>query len=237
MFRCENGKIQYDKNPQPALCNFSYKAELQLALVATETAFQFRNTVVPINQWLEKTSNFQLASYNIDSNFIYNHSAEDEKAKVKAGMKGIQEKTCVKFVPHTSEADYIEFRKDPQLGCGAMVGRRPGRGFPMAVNYQAPECLQTTGTIQHELLHVLGLFHEQARPDRDNYVTVLWDNIIPGITHTCAWKPWAAFNVHNHGQCLQKPGNLMPQVKCRILKMVGYTSFSRKEISEGKEVT
>ncbi|KDR21945.1 zinc metalloproteinase nas-14-like isoform X2 [Zootermopsis nevadensis] len=122
--------------------------------------------------------------YVFHSNFT-----EDEKAKVKAGMKGIQEKTCVKFVPHTSEADYIEFRKDPQLGCGAMVGRRPGRGFPMAVNYQAPECLQTTGTIQHELLHVLGLFHEQARPDRDNYVTVLWDNIIPEFKNNFVKAP------------------------------------------------
>jgi hypothetical protein len=95
-------------------------------------------------------------------------------------MKGIEDKTCVKFVPHTSEADYIEIRKATELGCGAMVGRRPGQGLPMAVNYRAPECLQTTGIIQHELLHVLGLFHEQSRPDRDEYVTVLWDNITPG---------------------------------------------------------
>jgi len=74
------------------------------------------------------------------------------------------------------------------LGCGAMVGLRPGRGHPMAVNYQAPGCLQTTGGIQHELLHVLGLFHEQSRPDRDEYVIVLWDNIIPGTGYTCDLK-------------------------------------------------
>lgn len=137
-----------------------------------------------------------MASYDIDTNFIYNCTAEDEKAKVKAGMKGIQDKTCVKFVPHTSEADYIEIRKVPELGCGAMVGCRPGRGLPMAVNYQAPACLQATGIIQHELLHVLGLFHEQARPDRDEYVTVLWDIIIPGTRHNCAWKLTASFNIH-----------------------------------------
>jgi hypothetical protein len=129
---------------------------------------------------------FQLASYGTDINFIYNYTAEDDKTKVEAAMNGIQDKTCIKFVPHTSEADYIEIRKVPDLGCGAMVGRRPGRGLPMFVNYQAPDCLQTTGMVQHELLHVLGLFHEQSRPDRDEYVTVLWDNIIPGTRHTCA---------------------------------------------------
>ena len=128
-------------------------------------------------------TNLHLDSYDIDNNFVPNYAAEDEKAKVKAGMKGIEDKTCVKFVPHTSEADYIEVRKAPELGCGAMVGCRPGQGVPMAVNYRVPECLQTTGIIQHELLHVLGLFHEQSQPDRDENITVLWDNITPGTGH------------------------------------------------------
>ena len=109
-------------------------------------------------------------------------------------MKEIEDRTCVKFVPHTTEEDYIELRKEPNQGCGAMVGRRPGRGLPMIVNYQSPECLQHKGSIQHELLHVLGLFHEQARPDRDKYVTVLWENIEPGtniiLTNSMAYETW-----------------------------------------------
>jgi len=45
---------------------------------------------------------------------------------------------------------------------------------------KGPNCLGGEGRSIHELLHALGIFHEQSRADRDQYIDVKFENIIPG---------------------------------------------------------
>ena len=44
-------------------------------------------------------------------------------------------------------------------------------------------CVGSNGdfmAVQHEFMHALGFVHEQSRPDRDDYVTVDFTNILAG---------------------------------------------------------
>ncbi len=80
------------------------------------------------------------------------------------------------FFPHTSEPNYITVLENTNLEGGqSAVGMVGGQQFLQI----GPEAWNR-GTITHELGHALGLIHEQQRSDRDLFVTILSNNIIPG---------------------------------------------------------
>lgn len=117
--------------------------------------------------------------------YQFNNSCDQQyRSTVLDAMNVLHQATCVHFIPKTNEqVEHIEFGKS-DLGCGSSIGYRPKQSEPLAVLLD-DFCLSLPGAVQHELLHVLGLFHEHTRPDRDDYVEVLWDNIEPGR----GWRP------------------------------------------------
>jgi len=114
---------------------------------------------------------------------------------ILAAMKFLQNNTCVKFMP-TDRTDNKTHRivvtGAREDSCSAWVAYRTDLedketkslkkkfGFVSLQTVSLGKSCLDSGTIQHELLHALGLYHEQSRYDRDEYVQILWDNIEEG---------------------------------------------------------
>ncbi|XP_072917600.1 bone morphogenetic protein 1-like [Hemitrygon akajei] len=98
-----------------------------------------------------------------------------QRAIFRQAMRHWEKHTCVTFLERTDEESYIVFTYRP-CGCCSYVGRRGGG--PQAISI-GKNC-DKFGIVVHELGHVIGFWHEHTRPDRDDHVTIVRENIQPG---------------------------------------------------------
>merc|ERR1712088_789820 len=121
--------------------------------------------------------------YTIDAAFT-----STERAAIASGIEHIHENSCIRFEPRNGEADYLDIIPGDG-GCYAIIPYRPGGGRH-EVGLEQNGCVTLKITV-HELLHALGIKHEQCRPDRDDYVIVNWSNIRGGGASQYERDAWA----------------------------------------------
>ncbi|CAK8678188.1 unnamed protein product [Clavelina lepadiformis] len=80
-------------------------------------------------------------------------------------------RTCFSFPDRVDEEDYLFY--EPLSGCWSYVGKQ-GTG-PQTISIGSG--CEKMSTIEHEMMHAIGIYHEQSRPDRDGYVIIEVDNI------------------------------------------------------------
>jgi hypothetical protein len=100
---------------------------------------------------------------------------------VDQAIAHIQARTRIRFVERTAAnasqyPNWVSFEQ--QTGCWSHVGMQTDK----QVVSLGPGCAHL-GIAVHEILHALGLWHEQSREDRDGNVQILWANILPGRAH------------------------------------------------------
>uniref|UniRef100_A0A8C4RC23 Metalloendopeptidase n=1 Tax=Erpetoichthys calabaricus TaxID=27687 RepID=A0A8C4RC23_ERPCA len=97
---------------------------------------------------------------------------EDQRKILYEAFENFARVTCIRFKKQEDETDFLFIA--PVSGCYSYIGRSGGSQL---VSLDSTCIRLGPGVAQHELMHALGFYHEQTRPDRDSYVKVLFDNI------------------------------------------------------------
>jgi hypothetical protein len=138
-----------------------------------------------------------------------------------------QTKLCIKA--RTNEPDYVRFINGS--GCYSNIGRKGG------VQDISISSGCAFGSIMHEMLHAAGMYHEQSRADRDNYITILTANISAGYEHnfnkvansisSCAYD----FGSIMHYPLTAFSSNGQPTIKLKVAAPAGVTIGQRSAMS------
>ena len=95
---------------------------------------------------------------------------------IRNAIAEYERETCLRFfqVFNTNIRDLIRFADTGTICSSSSVGKQGG-----IQTITLPVGCQSHRTILHEIGHSIGFWHEQSRPDRDGYLTLLRDNIVP----------------------------------------------------------
>lgn len=97
----------------------------------------------------------------------------------------INSKTEICIVPYTNQEDFITVEFNDKIsGAGQSSLGRQGGEQKLFLNSNAP-----FGTVVHELLHAFGIWHEQSRGDRNNFVKILEENVTAGLENNFQIEP------------------------------------------------
>jgi hypothetical protein len=117
---------------------------------------------------------FDQSVQNIDG-VLYNTISGAEQSVVESVISGMNTKLrSLEFIPRTTEQFYLGIGNFG-YGCWSYVGDVTEYLPVQPINF-GRGCY-TTAIIEHEIMHALGFGHEHARGDRDEHVTINWNNL------------------------------------------------------------
>ena len=96
---------------------------------------------------------------------------------IKSALDYFNFNTGIICKERTSEEDYVVIKCVKDDGSGRAGASAVGRQRNGSNILELTKGGFDKVTVLHELMHALGMYHEQSRPDRDNFIEIKWDNV------------------------------------------------------------
>lgn len=161
--------------------------------VEDERPIIFGDILIDLPKEKLKTTNvFKLPETKYWSDGILPYEIDPKLAdvsRVEEAILHINQNTIVQLVKRIDQEDYLYFTTG-EKNCYSYVGRIGGKQ-PI---YLSKGC--TKGKVIHEVLHAIGLYHEQSRFDRDEFIQIQFWNIEEKYHHQFTIIDESIFPLH-----------------------------------------
>ncbi|CAH1787046.1 unnamed protein product [Owenia fusiformis] len=141
-----------------------------------DTTKKFKNAIGYNGLWTKGIVYFKIdKSYSKSEKDYIVACLEDLEGRLSSNK---DKPNCIKFKKYKAGVrNYLDIKNGG--GCSSFVGML---GKNQTVTLKAKGCLYQMGTVQHEIIHALGFYHEHSRPDREEFIKIIWENIKTGFS-------------------------------------------------------